>query len=105
MKKKRLILLFTLIGIIIPLGNVIGPAFVKCNQADDLNFKHKIIRIEAILSIVSYLLGIIVWLDIFRTNLATGTPIDYEKLYVMLILPISILLIAIGGFIYLRVHK
>lgn len=105
MEKKQLILLFTLIGIIIPFGNVFGPAFVKCNQADDIRFRRNVVRIEAILSVVAYALGILVWLDIFKTNLVAGTPIDCSNFYVMLILPISVLLIAIGGLIYLKGHK
>ena len=97
MGKKTKILLMTLIGLVLPLGQVYGPLFVKVVDPEDKKFRKKIVWLEfivALLALFAMVYTISSMVGVFQENIQSGDAIA-TCLYPMMLYPLVIIAIAV----------
>ena len=72
MDRRIIILLSTLLGLVLPFGNIWGPFLVRCDIEEQRKYRRSIVWLELAITIVSFIIGIgiiVVWMkDIVQMN-------------------------------------
>ena len=72
MDRRIIIILSTLLGLVLPFGNIWGPFLVRCDDDGYRKYRRIIVWLELAITIVSFIIGIgviVVWMkDIVQMN-------------------------------------
>lgn len=101
MGKKTKILLMTLIGLVLPLGQVYGPLFVKVVEPEDKKFRKSVVWLELIVALLAMVYIINSMVSVFQENIQSGDAIA-ACLYPMMLYPLVTIAIAVCGIIYVK---
>ena len=104
MNSTQKIALLTLLGLILPLGNVWGPFLLSGPMSSDtIRFKKKMVLIEIIVSLISWVIPVVSIVQKVKTvasDLSFGDYISQALTSTLWIQPISILGIALIAYFY-----
>lgn len=95
MKRKQKILLSTLLGIILPLGNIIGPLMVKCENSEQRLYRHYVLKSEIIITSLSYVIGVAILLKVHFFSAEHVTMSEAWRWFLIFGLWIMIILFAL----------
>lgn len=79
MSNKRKMLLLTLIGFIIPFGNVIAPYFISCRTLPELKFRKSLTIIETLIAIIPMAISVCLIICAAKDG-ATDTAIEASEI-------------------------
>lgn len=72
MDKRKSVILSTLLGLVLPFGNIWGPLLVRCDREEQRKYRRAIVWSELAITVVSFIMGvgiIVVWMkDIVQMN-------------------------------------
>lgn len=80
MKIERKMLLLTLLGLVIPFGNVIGPMLVKSRSARSEAFRSQLLIIEGIILAVGYVPSLFFMVSSFGVSPEGTMAVDSEAI-------------------------
>lgn len=97
MSNSRIVSLLTLVGLIIPSGNIWGPYLIKVPKGSKAaKFRGKLVLVELIISVVFYAMSLIKMVKAYGDSYDIGGI--STALSILVILQISILVVAIVAF-------
>lgn len=104
MNSTQKIALLTLLGLILPLGNVWGPFLLSAPVSSDTKrFRKKMVLIEIIISLISWVIPVVIIVQKVQavaSNLSFGDYISQALISTLWIQPLSILGIALIAYFY-----
>ena len=94
MKQLKRISLFTLLGLILPLGNIWGPLLVNVSRGSkEAIFRDRLICLECMITIICFVISIAILVKSMNSDL--NTHLFLKAMYALLIEDIAIILIAV----------
>lgn len=108
MDKRISVLLSTLLGLILPFGNIWGPLLVRCDRKEQRKYRRSIVWSELAITVVSFIIGvgvIVVWMkDIVQMN--DPKPINSMILmYLFFGFSGLVVLFALGNILFLHLKR
>ena len=76
MKRKQKILFSTLLGLVLPLGNIIGPLLVKCEDLEQRLYRRYVVKSEIVITSMYYILGVALVLKVHFFSEVHGSISD-----------------------------
>ena len=108
MDKRKSVILSTLLGSVLPFGNIWGPLLVRCDKDEQRKYRRAIVWSELAITVVSFIMGvgvIVVWMkDIVQMN----EPKPINSTFLMcLFFGFSglVVLFALGNILYLHLKR
>ena len=108
MDKRKSVILSTLLGLVLPFGNIWGPFLVRCDRKEQRKYRRSIVWSELAITVVSFIIGvgvIVVWMkDIVQMN--DPKPIN-SMILMCLFFGFSglVVLFALGNILFLHLKR